>query len=58
MKKPWIGGKDFHNFYWIKRTSSYELGEKSLWGASSCVIFLGKERRRMMSLSRWWKERE
>ncbi len=23
-----------------------------------CVIFLGEERRRMMSLSRWWKEEE
>jgi hypothetical protein len=32
------------------------LGKRSLWGVFSCVIFLGKERRRMMSLSRWWKE--
>ncbi len=27
-------------------------------GSSFCVIFLGKGRRWMMSLSRWWKEGE
>jgi hypothetical protein len=32
--------------------------EEIMEGSSSCVIFLGKERRRMMSLSRWWKEGE
>jgi hypothetical protein len=34
------------------------LGKKSLWGSFSYVIFLKKGRRRMMSLSRWWKEGE
>jgi hypothetical protein len=27
-------------------------------GFSSCVIFLEKGRKRMMSLNRWWKEGE
>jgi hypothetical protein len=27
-------------------------------GSFSCVIFLGKERRKMMSFSRWWKKGE
>ncbi len=34
------------------------LGERSFWGSSSYVIFLGKGRRRMMSLSKWWEEGE
>jgi hypothetical protein len=62
MKRPWIKGKDFHNFHWTKRTSSRKghekLGEEDVWGYFSCVIFLGKGKRRMMSLSRWWKEGE
>jgi hypothetical protein len=32
------------------------LGRRVGGGFSSCVIFLGKGRRRMMSLSRWWKK--
>jgi hypothetical protein len=31
------------------------LGERSFWVFSSCVIFLGKGRRGMKSLDRWWK---
>jgi hypothetical protein len=60
MRASWIGVKDFHNLQWTKRTSSRkgdEKGEKGVfWGSYSCVIFLGKGRRRMMSLSRWWKK--
>jgi hypothetical protein len=56
MKRPSIGGEDFHNFHWTKKTSSRrgdeKLGEEDVLGSSSCVIFLGKGRR-MMSLSRW-----
>ncbi len=53
----------FHNFHWMKRTSSRKghemLGGRRVYGGSSlCVIFLGKARRRMMNLSRWWKEGE
>jgi hypothetical protein len=40
MKRPWIGGKDFHNFHWTKRTSSRrgheKLGEEEFVG----VFFL------------------
>jgi hypothetical protein len=36
MKRPWIGGKDFHNFHWTKKTSSRKghekLGEEFLRG--------------------------
>jgi hypothetical protein len=31
------------------------LEERSFWGFSSCVIFLGKGKRRMRSLKRRWK---
>jgi hypothetical protein len=62
MRRPWIGGKDFHNFHWTKRTSSRRgherLREEDVWGSFSCVIFRGKGKRRMMNLSRWWKERK
>jgi hypothetical protein len=62
MRRPWIGMKDLHNFHWTKRTSSRrgheKLGGRVFGGFSSCVIFFGKGRRRMMSLNRWWKEGE
>jgi hypothetical protein len=62
MRRPWIGGKDFHNFHWTKKISSRgheKLGEEEFVGGSSfCVIFFGKGRRRMMSFIRWWKEVE
>jgi hypothetical protein len=32
-----------------------KLREEEFRGFFSCVIFLGKEKKRMMSLSRWWK---
>jgi hypothetical protein len=60
MRRPWIREEDFHNFHWTKKTSSKrgdeKLGEEGVWGSSSCVIFLGKGRRRLMNFSRWWKE--
>jgi hypothetical protein len=31
------------------------LGERSFWVFSFCVIFFGKGRRGMRSLSRWWE---
>ncbi len=31
------------------------LGERSFWLSSSCVIFIGKGRRGMRSLGRWWE---
>jgi hypothetical protein len=35
----------------------WKVGERGVFGGSfSCVIFLGKWRRRMRSLNRWWKE--
>jgi hypothetical protein len=63
MREPWIEGKDFHNFHWTKKRSLRKGHEKLeegefLGGSSSCVIFLGKRRRRIMSISRWWKEGE
>jgi len=63
MRRPWIGGKDFHNFHWTMRTNSgsghEKLRGKEFWGKFfSYVVFLGRGRRRMMSLSRWWKEGE
>jgi hypothetical protein len=61
MKRPWIGEKDFHHFHWTKRTSSKrgheKLGEEEFVGGFFLVLlFFGKGRKRMMSLSRWWKE--
>jgi len=45
-----------------KRTSSRrghkKLGGEEFLGFSSCVIFPGKGRKRMMSLRRWWKKGE
>jgi hypothetical protein len=37
MRRPWIRGKDFHNFHWTKRTSS-KKGHEKLGGEE----FLGK----------------
>jgi len=34
------------------------LGERSFWGFSSYVIFLGKGKRKMMNLIKWWEEGE
>ncbi len=32
------------------------LGERTFWGRSfSWVVFLGKGRRRMMHIGKWWK---
>jgi hypothetical protein len=61
MRRPWIKGKDFHNFHWTKKTSSRrgheKLGEKEfVRGLLLVLFFLGKGRRRMMGLSRWWKK--
>jgi hypothetical protein len=39
----------------VKRGVLKSLGERSFWLSSSCVIFLGKGRRRMRSFGRWWK---
>jgi hypothetical protein len=34
MRRPWIGGKDFHNFHWEKKQAQgrvmKSLGERSL----------------------------
>jgi hypothetical protein len=43
MRRPWIGGKDFHNFHWTKKTISRkgdEKGEKKEFLESfSLVLF-------------------
>jgi hypothetical protein len=49
MRRPWIGGKDFHNFHWTKRISSRrghaKLGEKDVWGFFLCYFsWEGKEK--------------
>jgi hypothetical protein len=62
MKRPWIRGKNFHNFHWTKTTSSRRGHEKlqeeefHVGGLFIVFFFLGKGRKRMMSFSRWWKE--
>jgi hypothetical protein len=59
MKRPWIRGKDFFNFHGIKRTSSRrgleKLGGEEFLGLFFLCDFLRKRRKRMRSLSRWWK---
>jgi hypothetical protein len=40
MKRPWIGGKDFHNFHWTKRTSSRRCHEKLGEKEFGRVLFL------------------
>jgi hypothetical protein len=47
MKRPWIGGKDFHNFHWTKRTSLRKgheklREEKFLGGLLFVFFFLGR----------------
>jgi len=37
MRRPLIGGKDFHNFHWTRRTRS-----KRGHGKSFYFVFLGK----------------
>jgi hypothetical protein len=43
MRRPWIRGKDFHNFHWTKRTSSRrgheKLGEEEFGGGLFLVLF-------------------
>jgi hypothetical protein len=34
------------------------LGEKNFWLSFSCVIFLGKWKKGMKNLGRWWKRGE
>ncbi len=55
MKRPWIGGEDFFNFHGTRRANLKSLEEKNFWVSSSCVIFLGKGRKGMKSLGRWWE---
>jgi hypothetical protein len=47
MKRPWIRGKDFHNFHWIKRTSSRrgheKLGGEEFLGGLFLVLFFLEE---------------
>jgi hypothetical protein len=48
MKRSWIRGKDFHNFHWIKRTSSRKghekLGEDKFVGGLFLVLFFLRRR--------------
>jgi len=48
MRRPWIGGKDFHNFHWTKRTSSRrgpkKLGGKEFLGGLLLVLFFLEKR--------------
>jgi len=43
MRRPWIGGKDFHNFHWTKRTSSRrgheKLGGEEFLGGLFLMLF-------------------
>jgi hypothetical protein len=43
MKRPWIGGKDFHNFHWKTKTSSRrdheKLKEEEFVGGFFLVLF-------------------
>ncbi len=42
MRRPWIGGKDFHNFHWTKRTSSRrgdKLGKNEFLGGFLLMKF-------------------
>jgi hypothetical protein len=48
MRSAWIGGKDFHNFHWTKKTSSRKghekLGEEEFVGGLLLVLFfLGRK---------------
>jgi hypothetical protein len=42
MRRPWIGGMDFHNFHWTKITSSKrgdeKLKKKKNWGVILCYF--------------------
>jgi len=45
MKRPLIGGRDFHNFHWTRRIGSRK-GHGKLWGGEdflSCDFGRGKE---------------
>jgi hypothetical protein len=45
MRRPWIGGKDFHNFYWTKKISSRrgdEKFEQFLGGLLLASFFFGR----------------
>jgi len=47
----------------LDKENTFKEGSCKTWegvflGFSSSVIFLGKGRRRMMNLSRWWKKGE
>jgi hypothetical protein len=58
MKRPWIRGKDFHNFHWTKKTSS-RRGHEKLGGKEFLrgLFFLCcLSWKRMMNFSRWWKK--
>jgi hypothetical protein len=48
MRRPWIRGKNFHNFHWTKKISlkrSHEkLGEEEFVGGLFLILyFLGKK---------------
>ncbi len=40
MRRPWIGGKDFFNFHWTKKTSLRRGHEKLGKGGVRKVFFL------------------
>jgi hypothetical protein len=43
MRRPWIRGKDFHNFHWTRKTSSRRGHEKIREEKFlNLVSFLGK----------------
>jgi hypothetical protein len=51
MRRPWIGGKNFHNFHLTKKTSSRRGHEKLeeeefLRGLFLVLFFLGRGRER------------
>jgi hypothetical protein len=43
MRRPWIGGKDFHDFHWTNKTSlkkgHEKLGEEEFLGGLLLVLF-------------------
>jgi hypothetical protein len=59
MKRPWIEKKDFLNFHGTRRIRSKKvfekLGGEEFLGVFFLCDFLGKGRRKMRSLGRWWK---
>jgi hypothetical protein len=59
MKRSSIGGEDFFNSHGTKRTSGRrgfeKLGGEEFLVTSSYVIFLGKGRKGMRSIGKWWK---